>query len=242
MAERSTELIIVGYYLSRFGTSNPPERLGTTKWNDAYRMFYRALHGERTILSFERSLKNTRDDYDGHFPENNRQGWKQPDRNPIKLTGVALEVFNRFSDSDERQIWPIIEEYLDPSYRIKSQIFEDLISEEIANSNDNSRTEGGIKVRISKTVERDPKLRQMALEYHGYGCQVCGFDFEKFYGRWGAEFAEVHHIEPLSSFNGQLRKTNPETDLSVLCANCHRMIHRKKGIILTLEELRTKME
>ena len=105
-----------------------------------------------------------------------------------------------------------------------------------------TRTEGGIKVRISKTIERSPKLRQEALHIHGYKCQVCHFDFELTYGKWGKEFAEVHHVKPLSELKGESRETNAKTDLAVLCANCHRMVHRKKGITLSLDELKIKMQ
>ena len=31
---------------------------------------------------------------------------------------------------------------------------------------------------------------------------------------------------------------NPETDLVPVCSNCHRMIHRKKNEILSIEELK----
>jgi predicted HNH restriction endonuclease len=50
-------------------------------------------------------------------------------------------------------------------------IFNDLIAEDNVGSDlDNTRTEGGIKVRVSKTIERSAKLRQQALDIHGYKC------------------------------------------------------------------------
>ena len=39
MAERSKELIQVGYYLSKYGDEDPPKKLKTKKWNYAYRLF-----------------------------------------------------------------------------------------------------------------------------------------------------------------------------------------------------------
>ena len=36
MAERSKELIMVGYFLSRFGKNGPPTRLNISKWKDTY--------------------------------------------------------------------------------------------------------------------------------------------------------------------------------------------------------------
>lgn len=61
----------------------------------------------------------------------------------------------------------------------------------------------------------------------GYECQVCALRFEDTYGKLGSAFAEAHHIVPL----GQLRE-NVRTrieDLTTVCANCHRILHRMEG-------------
>lgn len=97
--------------------------------------------------------------------------------------------------------------------------------------------EGKRKLVYSYKYERNPKLRDAALDIHGYGCKVCGFDFEKTYGKLGHEFIEVHHIKPLHTVKGET-PINPKTDLIPLCANCHRMIHRNKKNIMTVEELK----
>lgn len=102
-----------------------------------------------------------------------------------------------------------------------------------------SKTEGGKKVVISVKAERNSKLREQAIKIHGLKCKVCDFDFEKVYGSWGKGFIEVHHMIPLS--DSKERETNPKTDLVVVCSNCHRMIHRKKNITLTIEELKAKL-
>ena len=98
-----------------------------------------------------------------------------------------------------------------------------------------------MKVRVLKVPERNPKLRQKALDIHGLHCQVCGFDFEATYGTWGKGFAEVHHVIPLHSYKGDKTVTNPKNDLAVVCSNCHKMIHRKRNITLSLDELRAKL-
>ena len=77
----------------------------------------------------------------------------------------------------------------------------------------------------------------MAIEIHGLKCMACEFDFEETYGERGKDYIEVHHVVPLSSQEEQVQ-VNPYTDLITLCANCHRMIHRKKNEILSLDELR----
>lgn len=65
--------------------------------------------------------------------------------------------------------------------------------------------------------------------------------WQTFYGKWGEGFIEVHHLQALAENEGQEVQINPELDLTVLCANCHRMVHRKKGLTLTIEELKEKI-
>lgn len=60
-----------------------------------------------------------------------------------------------------------------------------------------------------------------------YNCQVCGFRFEKVYGKLGIEFAEAHHRVPLSKLREDV-KTSLQ-DLVTVCANCHRMLHHMEG-------------
>jgi hypothetical protein len=104
-----------------------------------------------------------------------------------------------------------------------------------------SKTEGGKRVVISIKSERDNSLRKEAIKYHGLTCKVCTFNFKETYGNWGEKFIEVHHIKPLGELSTEYTFTDPKTDLTVVCANCHRMIHTKKGITLTVEELKKKL-
>ena len=93
--------------------------------------------------------------------------------------------------------------------------------------------------KVQSTVsrfERNPRLRAECIEYHGFVCKACGFDFEKIYGALGRNFCHVHHILPLSEF-GEPRTVDPKIDLIPLCANCHAMIHRKQPA-LTPDQLR----
>lgn len=89
--------------------------------------------------------------------------------------------------------------------------------------------------------ERNAKNRLRAIEIHGVDCKGCGFNFEEVYGEIGKDFIEVHHLHPLSNLEGEEIEVNPQTDLIPLCANCHRIVHRKKDGILTIEELRNSI-
>ncbi|WP_416908036.1 MAG: HNH endonuclease [Polymorphobacter sp.] len=102
--------------------------------------------------------------------------------------------------------------------------------------------EGGVIVRLHKRYERDPRLvadkRKAARLAGDFSCEVCGFDFKASYGDLGAGFFEVHHTQPVHMMKpGSKTKLN---DLAQLCANCHRMAHRRR-VPLTLEELRVAL-
>jgi hypothetical protein len=98
-------------------------------------------------------------------------------------------------------------------------------------------TEGLRKTRLTSYYERRPELRVAAIKYHGTKCKVCGFEFDEIYGLHGAGYIEVHHLVPLSEFDGKT-KVDPKEDMTVVCSNCHRMIHRRRSYVLSPEELR----
>ncbi|MCR5888344.1 HNH endonuclease [Hymenobacter sp. J193] len=85
--------------------------------------------------------------------------------------------------------------------------------------------------------ERNRKLRGRAVEIHGLTCRACGFNFEQTYGVLGRGFIHVHHLKPISQTGGPT-EVNPHTDMVVLCANCHAMVHRQAGELLSVEKLR----
>jgi predicted HNH restriction endonuclease len=97
--------------------------------------------------------------------------------------------------------------------------------------------EGAKKTKLVNVYERIPALRAKAIQIHGLKCEVCKFNFYEKYGLHGKDFIEVHHLKPLHSLVDPAL-INPATDMTVLCANCHRMIHRKKDAPLTIEQLK----
>jgi predicted HNH restriction endonuclease len=66
-------------------------------------------------------------------------------------------------------------------------------------------------------------------------CEVCEFDFAQVYGELGDDYIEAHHTVPLSQLGG-VTSTRIE-ELAMVCANCHRMLHRGDPI-LSVSELR----
>lgn len=81
--------------------------------------------------------------------------------------------------------------------------------------------------RWQERIERSPKLRRDAKRIHGSVCKVCGFDFARRYGPVGAGYIEAHHLVPMASLKGRPTELDPATDFTVVCSNCHSMLHRE---------------
>ncbi len=97
--------------------------------------------------------------------------------------------------------------------------------------------EGATTTYIQTRRERDPDARKAAIEKYGTSCMACGFNFDKFYGaEISLGYAEVHHTKPLADSDIE-RETSIE-ELVVLCSNCHRVIHRRKGDMLDWHYIR----
>ena len=209
--------------------TKPPAALKVKTWAGAYDVFYHAMGDGRERTQFRNSMKNARDSFDILF-DNGRIGWIDRHRQRPSLSARFQRVHGDWSRREDGELELFVLNLIGTS--IEHDALEPFEGE--------LRTEGGKKVYVSTVPERDATLRRHALQLHGYDCMACGFNFERFYGYIGKHFIEVHHVIPLTK--GGKRKTNPSTDLIVLCANCHRMVHRRKGICLSLEEIRNHIQ
>ena len=117
--------------------------------------------------------------------------------------------------------------------------YPDNPEESVLEENDDGASgivEGTKKSVYTTTYERDPNVRRTFLKgKQELKCEVCGFDFKKAYGKLGAGYIEVHHKKPVSE---GVRMTDLNNDLAMLCSNCHRMIHRGRDHMITVEELK----
>ena len=105
---------------------------------------------------------------------------------------------------------------------------------------DDSFLEGAEKKWIQTSRERNPELKKAAMEKYGRNCMVCGFNFNNRYGSTLAkDYIEVHHTKPLGESRGE-RKTAIK-DVIVACSNCHRMLHRSQGVVLSWRVLKKKL-
>ena len=110
----------------------------------------------------------------------------------------------------------------------------------LSEDDESSFPEGKKKYRQHRQLERDPKLAKKAkarrfAQTGKLECDVCEFDFFAIYGEIGHGFIEAHHKTPVSELDG-VKKTKIR-DLALVCANCHRMLHRGKSL-MTVEDLR----
>lgn len=128
---------------------------------------------------------------------------------------------------------------------IRLAILCDAVAEPVVaevEASDMVRPEGTILLAQHLVREREPRLRSEKLKAvadrgQRPSCEVCSFDFGRVYGTLGEGYIEVHHRLPLHASGPTLTTLS---DLALLCANCHRMIHRSKAW-LTPEQLVERM-
>lgn len=106
----------------------------------------------------------------------------------------------------------------------------------------NEYREGKKRLYSHLVRERDRRVIRVAIKkakerYGKVFCEVCGFDFFQMYGEYGIDFIECHHKIPLAE-RDDLGSITKIEDIALLCANCHRMIHRKRNHVLRVEELK----
>lgn len=105
--------------------------------------------------------------------------------------------------------------------------------------------EGLKRITESAVYERSKYLRDYAMEYftvdNRISCSCCSFNFSDFYGsEIGGKFIEIHHVKPIFQYeNDNLVKTIGQAvqNLTPVCSNCHRMIHRNWSKPLEIQTL-----
>lgn len=119
----------------------------------------------------------------------------------------------------------------------------------LAFDEDETVLEGRVTAIDARRRTRSRRLREVALQHFAGAdgrliCAACEFDFEAKYGGRGAGYIEVHHRRPLFMYEGDdLEQTlaGALENLVPLCSNCHRMLHRSRADVWTVEQLRASM-
>ena len=160
---------------------------------------------------------------------------------PTKGGATDIEVLNDFlhHEAEMHQAAQLIRNGMSTGDLIESN--------EVVNDVDELDTdevpEGRLLERKHFARERDRGLRAKKIKKHlqthqTLACSTCGFDFKAAYGSYGEGYIECHHVVPLHA-SGE-RNTRLD-DLILICANCHRMIHRRNPW-LTPDQLQELIE
>jgi len=89
--------------------------------------------------------------------------------------------------------------------------------------------EGKIAYRTHRYRERRPELvrAKKAAASNPTFCEICFQDYSRIYGASGKNVIECHHLRPVSKMSeGDATRLS---DLILVCANCHRMLHGGGG-------------
>lgn len=112
--------------------------------------------------------------------------------------------------------------FLEKMYKIHvSELSESLIDDIF---DDVESVEGKWNYALHRFRERDRglvKLKKASVK--NPICECCNFDFSIIYPNHGDGFIECHHKTPIN----QGKRITKLKDLALVCANCHRMLHRK---------------
>jgi 5-methylcytosine-specific restriction protein A len=149
-----------------------------------------------------------------------------PNYNGVALSAASMmdkAVWEEFSD--DRTSLSAVAKAIRANFKNKNiansyEVFKSVEEDEFP--------EGKILTLTHRVRERNRTVvnnkKQKALSEKGYlRCEACNFDFLKFYGPVGEGFIECHHTVPVSKLD-EKSKTKLK-DLSLVCANCHRMLH-----------------
>lgn len=105
--------------------------------------------------------------------------------------------------------------------------------------------EGTKKYREVAVYERSTTLRNYAIQFYTkddrINCNCCNFNFGDFYGaELGSGFIEIHHTKPIFKYEDEDLENTLKVavqNLTPVCSNCHRMIHRNSRKVVEIQYL-----
>lgn len=129
----------------------------------------------------------------------------------------------RYMSSKDKKVI-VLDRYIDFLHRKTDAISPRQTIADTKNTSEVAHTvEGFLSEQLFFHRARNRTIRNKCAVRDNYTCQVCGFNFGRYYGTRGQDFIEVHHLKPISSYNDE--HEIPIDDLISLCSNCHSMIH-----------------
>jgi 5-methylcytosine-specific restriction enzyme A len=155
--------------------------------------------------------------------------------------GNACEIAN-ISNLDNfdvllQDIWNKFNPFFENKFKSSISLTEILNNEIETTDPDLTVTEGKLRLITHYTRERDRNIikekKKYATSIGQLKCEICDFSF---IDKFGVEFIECHHKTPISQSGVTETTLN---DLALVCANCHRMLHRQfGGQFLSMQELK----
>lgn len=172
------------------------------------------------------------------FPHHSHAARKESFRNP---DGVAFKLQNIRSVATgkglknvskmDRAVWDELGNDPKETKRLASLIRSGIKiveeDQEDSGSADEVFSEGRVVTESHVRRERNSKIRKKLLEQRkkgpGLSCDICNYSPNDVPEELMDALFEAHHVVPLSA--APERKTKLK-DMALLCANCHRLIHR----------------
>lgn len=159
---------------------------------------------------------------------------------PVLLSEIGVDFQNSIVSGKSIGLYEI-EKLRSSGLKTRTEIIKELqeVYQLGLTEDDESFPEGRQVLKQHLVRERNPQLiaRAKVLYKQKHGkltCEICHFDFEQEYGAIGTDYIEGHHTKPVSEM--QLGEETKVNDIAMVCANCHRMLHRRRPW-LSLEEL-----
>ncbi|MBZ9616767.1 HNH endonuclease [Clostridium estertheticum] len=111
---------------------------------------------------------------------------------------------------------------------------------------ENISVKEGIRRQCSHNIiDRNQMVAKLSKKYfmQKYGalfCECCKKNYEDKYGVLGKDYIEAHHENPLSENEGEVE--TKIKDFKMVCADCHRMLHKKMPCLKVAELKKIIME
>lgn len=148
-----------------------------------------------------------------------------------RIVKLDVEVFEEFVDSKE-----LLHKL---ALKIRNAVENSNLLIQLSKIDDDIETgykakEGSVLYKLHKYRERNSaivkKKKDKYFRENGrLECEVCGFNFNEIYGDLGNGYIECHHKIALSQID--VEAITELDDLALVCANCHRMLHRNMSFM-----------
>ena len=171
-------------------------------------------------------------------------GWDQVDFRGIsqgnfcELSHIGNIVTEEQMNRLKSRLWQAFEPHFNVEYLESIRNLKSAEDEVDIDSEDSGVREGDAKLIWHLARERDKSIvkekKSRAIADGQLNCEVCNFSFQK---KFDVDFIECHHRTPINE-GGRITKLS---DLALVCANCHRMLHKHiDGEYLSVEKLQSK--